>query len=54
LVLSHKLRNHRVDFNAQITKPKLFVLRLKPGETITTGFEAKSKETITVVLRSNQ
>jgi hypothetical protein len=30
LVLRHKPRNRRGDFEAQITKPELPVLRLKP------------------------
>jgi hypothetical protein len=33
LVLRHKPRNHRDDFNAQITKLKIPILRLKPGNT---------------------
>jgi hypothetical protein len=57
LVLRHKLRNHRGDFEAQITKPELSALRPKPknpplpwfwGSTkkLTTGFEAKPGETV--------
>jgi hypothetical protein len=57
LVLRAKPRNRRVDFEAQITKPKLLVLRPKPanppphwfqGSTKkpTTGFEAKPGETV--------
>jgi hypothetical protein len=88
LVLRPKPRNRRGDFEAQITKPKLPVLRskpenspspwflgstkkptinfeAKPGETITTSFEAKLEktvatgfevkplETVRVVLRPN-
>jgi hypothetical protein len=57
LVLRTKPRNHRGDFEAQIIKPKLPILRLKPGNPSppwfwgstkkpTTGFEAKPGETI--------
>jgi alkanesulfonate monooxygenase SsuD/methylene tetrahydromethanopterin reductase-like flavin-dependent oxidoreductase (luciferase family) len=57
LVLRPKPRNRRGDFEAQITKPELPVLRPKPrnppppwfwGSTkkSTTGFEAKLGETI--------
>jgi hypothetical protein len=57
LVLRPKPRNRRGDFEAQITKLKLPVLRLKPenpsppwfwGSTKkpTTGFEVKSGETV--------
>jgi hypothetical protein len=88
LVLRHKPRNRRGDFEAQITKPELPVLRpklenppppwfrgstkkptagfeAKPGETVTTsfdaklektvatGFEAKPVKTVRVVLRPN-
>jgi hypothetical protein len=35
LVLSHKSRNSRGDFKAQITKPELLFLRLKPGNLMT-------------------
>jgi hypothetical protein len=59
LVLRPKLWNHRGDFDAQITKSKLPVLRPKPenpqppwfwGSTkkSTTGFEAKSGETVAI------
>jgi hypothetical protein len=52
-----KPRNRRADFKAQITKPKLSVLRPKPGnpsppwfwdstKKLTTDFEAKPGETI--------
>jgi hypothetical protein len=58
LVLRSKPRNRRSDFEAQITKPELSVLRPKPenppppwfwGSTkkLTTNFEAKPGETIT-------
>jgi hypothetical protein len=58
MVLRPKPRNHRSDFEAQITKPKLPVLRPKPGnppppwfwgstKKPTTGFVAKPGETIT-------
>jgi hypothetical protein len=57
LVLRPKLRNCRGDFEAQITKPELPVLRLKPGnppppwfcgstKKPITGFEAKPEETV--------
>jgi hypothetical protein len=46
LVLRPKLRNRRGDFESQITKPELPVLRHKPGETVTTSFEAKLEKTI--------
>jgi hypothetical protein len=57
LVLRPKPRNRRSDFEAQITKPELPVLRPKPknppppwfsGSTkkLTTGFEAKPGETV--------
>jgi hypothetical protein len=57
LVLSHKPRNHRGDFEAQIIKPELPVLRPKSGnpsspwfwgstKKLTIGFEAKSGETV--------
>jgi hypothetical protein len=58
LVLRSKPRNHRGDFEAQIIKPELPILRPKPrnppahwfwGSTKkpTTGFEAKPEETVT-------
>jgi hypothetical protein len=58
LVLSHKPRNRRGDFNAQIIKLGLPVLRSKPGnppppwfwgstKKPTAGFEAKPEETVT-------
>jgi hypothetical protein len=57
LVLRPKPRNRRSDFEAQITKPELPVLRSKPenppppcflGSTkkLTIGFEAKPGETV--------
>jgi hypothetical protein len=57
LVLRLKPRNHRGDFEAKITKPKLLVLGPKPGnrpspwfwgstKKPTTGFEPKSGETV--------
>jgi hypothetical protein len=57
LVLKPKPRNRRGDFDAQITKPKLPVLRLKPGnppppwfwgstKKLTAGFEIKPGETV--------
>jgi hypothetical protein len=57
LVLSPKQRKRRGDFEAQITKPELPVLRPKPGnppppwfwgstKKPTSGFEAKSGETV--------
>jgi hypothetical protein len=58
LVLEPKPRNRRGDFEAQITKPELLVLRSKSGnppppcfrgstKKLTAGFEAKSGETVT-------
>jgi hypothetical protein len=58
MVLRPKPRNHRGDFEAQITKPELPVLRLKLGNPAppwfwgstkkpTASFEAKPGETIT-------
>jgi alkanesulfonate monooxygenase SsuD/methylene tetrahydromethanopterin reductase-like flavin-dependent oxidoreductase (luciferase family) len=57
LVLRPKPRNHRGDFEAHITKPKLSILRPKLGnppppwfwgstKKPTTGFEAKLGETV--------
>jgi hypothetical protein len=57
LVLRSKPRNRRGDFEAQITKPELPVLRLKPGnppppwfwgstKKPTASFEAKPRETV--------
>jgi hypothetical protein len=57
LILRSKPRNRRGDFEAQITKPELSVLRPKPGnppppwfwgstKKSTTGFEAKPGETV--------
>jgi hypothetical protein len=57
LVLRPKPRNRRSDFETQITKPKLLILRPKLGnppppwfwgstKKPTTGFEAKSGETV--------
>jgi hypothetical protein len=65
LVLRHKPRNCRGDFETQITKPELQVLKPKPrnppplwlwGSTKkpTTGFEAKSGETITTSFEGKQ
>jgi hypothetical protein len=58
LVLRPKPRNHRGDFEAKITKPKLPISRSKPenpppwfwGSTkkLTTGFEAKLGETVAI------
>jgi hypothetical protein len=58
MVLRPKSRNHRGDFEAQITKPELPVLRPKPGnppspwflgstKKPTTDFVAKPGETVT-------
>jgi hypothetical protein len=58
LVLRPKPRNRRGDFEAQIIKPELSVLRPKPGnppppwfwgstKKLTAGFEAKPGETVT-------
>jgi alkanesulfonate monooxygenase SsuD/methylene tetrahydromethanopterin reductase-like flavin-dependent oxidoreductase (luciferase family) len=57
LILRPKTINHRGDFENQITKPELLVLRPKPGnppppwfwgstKKPTVGFEAKSGETV--------
>jgi hypothetical protein len=57
--LRHKLRNHSDDFEAQITKSELPILRAKPinpqppwfwGSTknLIAGFEAKLGETIAI------
>jgi hypothetical protein len=57
LILRSKPRNRHGDFESQITKPKLPVLWLRPGnppppwfsgstKKLTTGFEAKPGETI--------
>jgi hypothetical protein len=66
MVLRPKPRNHRGDFETQITKPKLPVLRPKLGEnvatrfeaklekTVATGFEAKPAKTIAAGLRPNR
>jgi hypothetical protein len=65
LGLRPKPKNRGDDFEAQITKPELSVLRPKPGKTavssfeaklektVTTGFEAKPVKTVRVVLRPN-
>jgi hypothetical protein len=65
LILKPKTKNCRSDFEVEITKLKLLVLRhklgthattdfqVKPEETIVTGFELKPIETVPVVLRSN-
>jgi hypothetical protein len=61
LVLKLKPRNHRGDFEAQITKPELSILRPKSGnppphwfwgstKKPTAGFEAKPGETVTTGL----
>jgi hypothetical protein len=58
MVLRHKPRNRRGDFEAQIIKPELPVLSPKPGnppppsfwgstKKLITGFEAKPRETVT-------
>jgi hypothetical protein len=47
LVLTPKPRNRHGDFEAQITKAELPILRPKPGETVTTSFEAKLEKTVT-------
>jgi alkanesulfonate monooxygenase SsuD/methylene tetrahydromethanopterin reductase-like flavin-dependent oxidoreductase (luciferase family) len=57
LVLRPKPKNHRGDFDDQITKPKMLVLRPKPGnppppwflgstKKPSAGFEAKLGETV--------
>jgi hypothetical protein len=53
MVLMPKPRNHRGDFETQITKQELLVLRPKLGETVATDFEAKPAKTVRVVLRPN-
>jgi hypothetical protein len=63
MVLMPKSRNHRGDFEAQITKPELPVLRSKPGNSTppwfwgsikkrTAGFEAKPGETVATSFES--
>jgi hypothetical protein len=63
LVLWPKPRNHRGDFQAQITKPELPVLRPKPGNPAppwfwgstkkpTIGFEAKPGEIVATSLEA--
>jgi hypothetical protein len=47
LVLRPKPRNHRSDFEAQITKPKLPVLRRKPGNPPPPWFWGSTKKPIT-------
>jgi hypothetical protein len=47
LVLKPKLRNYRGDFEVQIIKPDLPILRPKPEETIATDFKAKPGENVT-------
>jgi hypothetical protein len=46
LILRPKIRNRRGDFEVQITKPELPILRLNPGEIIATSFEAKLEKTV--------
>jgi hypothetical protein len=46
MVLRPKPRNRRGDFEAQITKPDLTVLRPKSGETVASSFEVKLEKTI--------
>jgi hypothetical protein len=53
LVLRLKPRNHRGDFNAQITKTELTVLRPKPENPPHLGFEAQPRNR-PPVLRPNQ
>jgi hypothetical protein len=59
LVLRHKLRNRHGDFDAQITKPELPILRPKSGnppspwfwgstKKPTVGFESKPGEIVTI------
>jgi hypothetical protein len=43
LILRHKLRNRCGNFEAQITKPELPVLRPKPGNLYHLGFEAQPR-----------
>jgi hypothetical protein len=63
LILRLKLRNHRGDFESQITKPELLVLRPKPGnlpphwfwgstKKPTAGFDAKLGETVTTSFKA--
>jgi hypothetical protein len=63
LILRHKPRNHRGDFDIQIKKtvavgfePQTRKLEAtgfeaKPGEIVVTDFKVKPKETVTVILR---
>jgi hypothetical protein len=64
LVLTSKPRNRRGDFEAQIIKSTLLVLRpkqktqttgfeAKPGETVATDFKAKPEKTVPMILRPN-
>jgi hypothetical protein len=64
LVLTPKPRNRRGDFEAQIIKSALLVLRPKQktqatgfeaklGETVATDFKAKPEKTVPMILRPN-
>jgi hypothetical protein len=64
LVLRPKPKNRRDDFEAQITKPKLPILRPKPGnppppwfwgsnKKPTTSFEVKPGETVATSFEAN-
>jgi hypothetical protein len=53
LVLRHKPRNHRGDFEDQITKPKLSVLMPKPETLHHLGFDAQPRNS-PPILRSNR
>jgi hypothetical protein len=53
LILWHKSRNRRGDFETQTGKLSTTNFEAKSGETIAISFEAKLGETILVVLRPN-
>jgi hypothetical protein len=53
MVLRPKPRNRRGDFETQITKTEMPILRAKPEETIATSFEAKPRNP-PPVLRPNR
>jgi hypothetical protein len=54
LVLRPKQRNHRGDFEAQITKPKLPVLSHKPGNSKPPVLRPNREKPSTLISRPNQ
>jgi hypothetical protein len=54
MVLRPKPRNHRTDFEAQITKPELPVLRPKPKNPMPPVLRPNRRKPSTLVLRLNQ